>query len=125
MKGRILSIQNKLFPLFAFIVGYGNAIRQIEPIVDTGFTGQLTISWQLFRELGLQIRGVEPMRFANGATQDVPTALAVVVFPDGNRKVIRAHILEGYPLTGMDMLMGYELKIDCKHLTLDINRVPF
>jgi len=125
MKGRILSIQNKLFPLFAFIVGYGNAIRQIEPIVDTGFTGQLTVSWQLFRELGLQITGVEPTRFANGDVQPVPTALVVAVFPDGNRKVIRAHILEGYPLTGMDMLRGYELKIDCKHLTVDINRVLF
>ncbi len=124
MKGRIYSRKNKLFPLFAFLIAYSKAIQQIEPVIDTGFTGELTISLKLFLQLGLSISGVEPMRFANNTTQDVPVALASVVFPDGYKKVIRVHILDGYPLMGMDMLRGYELKVDCKHLTVDINRVP-
>lgn len=93
-------------------------------ILDTGFTGDLQVTPQIAKELGLQVVGVIPTRIANGQVVEIPTALAVAAM-EGTTNYIQVLISESMPLAGIGFLskFGYKAIINCKYRTIILEKV--
>jgi len=84
--------------------------HELEPILDTGFNGSLTLTSAVIAGLGVPWRGRSLVTLANGAT-DYCDLFAVTVIWDGSPRAILVEAAETDPLIGMAMLRGYELRI--------------
>ncbi len=91
--------------------GPSGRTREIEAVVDTGFSEFLTIPIWLARELGLAFGGVTPMILADGAMQYFGQFHAAVMW-DGRPKTVKVHIADGAPLIGMALLEGHSLFVE-------------
>ena len=90
--------------------GAGGRTREIEAVVDTGFTGFLTLPPALVVEMGLPFAYVGRALLANDdeGTFDVHD---VTVIWDGQLRHVRAAATGSTPLVGMLLLDGHDLNI--------------
>jgi predicted aspartyl protease len=116
-------IQNNI-PVLKILVAWGQALQTPFFILDTGFTGDLQVTPQIARDLGLQVTGVTNMRIANGQTVAVPTALALAAM-EGAINYVQILISESMPLAGISFLSKFNYKaiVDCKYKTVVLERV--
>jgi clan AA aspartic protease len=84
--------------------------RIISAVVDTGFTGALTLPSETIQELALLRRISERGTLADGSEAVLPAYLATVLW-DGAPRRVRVLANSGAPLVGMGPLRGYELTI--------------
>jgi clan AA aspartic protease len=82
----------------------------IEAIIDTGFTGWLTLPPALIADLQLPWEGFGHAELADGSTSDYFVYQATVLWERRPRQVIVSE-LNTAPLVGMGFLGGNELKI--------------
>ena len=82
--------------------------QRIDFVLDSGFTGFLSLSSALVRQLGLSSRGIQKGLLADG-TASIFRLVTVNVIWNGSPRTIEAQIL-GEPLIGTRMLKGYELR---------------
>ncbi len=110
-------------PMFNLIVGLDSQARSPFVILDTGFTGDLQITPELARELGVSISGVQKMGLADGRITDVSSGFAFVEL-EGVKKHIRVLISEGMSLAGISLLSRFQYKaiVDCKYKTVGLER---
>ena len=82
--------------------------RQIEAVIDTGFTGMLTLPSSLIKELGLfwQRRGRALLADGRETIFDV---YEVTVIWDGSPRRVAVDAVDSDPLIGMSLLRGYEM----------------
>jgi len=94
------------------IVVYGprGAMRQIEALIDTGFTGELPLPSTLVAALGLDVLGSEQLALADGSEVASDVCPAIVIW-DGQTRVIGVNTLDTDALLGMGLLEGYDLNI--------------
>ena len=85
--------------------------QEIEAVVDTGYSGFLTLPTALVAELGLPFAYIGQAFLANDdeVSFDVHD---VTVLWDGNARRIEADATGSTPLLGMLMLDGHNLNID-------------
>ena len=85
--------------------------REIDALIDTGFTGFLTITPELVAELGLVLEGTGRATLANGSevTFDV---YDVAVLWDGQLRYVLADAVGTTPLVGMRLLDRHSLDIE-------------
>ena len=83
----------------------------ITAVIDTGFTGYLTLPSDVIEELGLEWAGSEVGALADGQVVELNAYIAHVTWQELHREVI---VLEaaGGPLLGMSLLYGYRLTLD-------------
>ena len=81
--------------------------RQIDFVLDTGFTGFLALSFDDIRQLGLVPSGAQDGQLADGRSSSFLLARLDVIW-NGKPERIAAQIL-GEPLIGTRMLKGCEL----------------
>jgi len=86
-------------------------IEQIEAVVDTGFTGDLTLPPSLVRELGLEEVSTNEITLADGSTTEVPVFAAPINW-FGTRKVFYAIQTDSTPLIGMRLMHSCRPAID-------------
>ncbi len=86
------------------------AEEEVEAIVDTGFSGLLTLSPALVARLGLPYRDRSRAILADGSEVVFAVHEAEVVW-DGNPRPIAVGVADTDPLLGTAMLDGYELTI--------------
>ena len=93
------------------VQGPSGQATEIEAIVDTGFTGFLTVTPALATELGLSLEGTSRATLADGSevTFDV---YDVAVLWDGQPRYVLADAADTTPLVGMRMLDRHNLNID-------------
>ncbi len=93
------------------VQGPSGQTSDIEAVIDTGFTGFLTVTPVLVTELGLDLRGTSRATLADGseATFDVHD---VAVLWDGQPVYIEADVADTTPLVGMRLLDRHNLSID-------------
>ena len=93
------------------VQGPSGQATEIEAIVDTGFTGFLTVTPALATELGLSLEGTSRATLADGSevTFDV---YDVAVLWDGQPRYVLADAADTTPLVGMRMLDRHHLNID-------------
>lgn len=117
-------IQNNTVPIIKILVAWGQAIQEPFFILDTGFTGDLLVTPQIAKDLGLQVTSVTKTKTANGQIGTIPTALAIASM-EGSKNYIQVLISESLPLVGISFLSKFNYKaiIDCKYKTVILEKV--
>lgn len=90
----------------------GTSSVQVEAVVDTGFTGHLTLTPATVETLGLPIVGSTESILADGSLVMEDVCLARVLWHGGERPV-RVLVADAVPLLGMALLRGSELRVEC------------
>lgn len=82
----------------------------VETVVDTGFTGFLTLPRGFVDSLSLPLLGSTPATLADGTTAALEVCEALVVW-HGRQRPVECLVTGGAPLIGMSLLRGSELRI--------------
>ena len=99
-------------PMVTLVVqGPSGRTSEIEAVVDTGFTGFLTVTPALATELGLDLRGTSRATLADGSEVTFPQ-YGVAVLWDGQPRYIEADAADTTPLVGMRLLDRHNVNID-------------
>ncbi len=85
---------------------------RVEAVVDTGFTGHLTLPSATVEVLGLPIIGSAESILADGSLVMEDVCLASVLWHGGERPV-RVLVADATPLLGMALMRGSELRVEC------------
>ncbi|MFH1252760.1 MAG: hypothetical protein V1664_00280 [Candidatus Uhrbacteria bacterium] len=111
-------------PLIKIIVSWGQSVQAPFFVLDTGFTGDLQVTPQMAKELGLKITGVTKTRITNGQVVEIPVALAIAAM-EGAKNYIEVLISESVPLAGISFLskFAYRALIDCKYRRVTLERM--
>jgi clan AA aspartic protease len=83
---------------------------EIDAIVDTGYTGSLTLPTSIVNALGLPKRAVGSATMADGSIRSFDIH-AVEIEWDGSSREVLTSAVGREPLLGMRLLEGYELRI--------------
>lgn len=109
-------INSKLEAIIAItIVAKDGKIREFEALVDTGYTGFLTLPPAILAELNLEIFASGRLTMADGHAVDVDLYQATILW-DGQPRTIEVDALESEVLVGMSLLEGYDLHV---HTVID------
>lgn len=110
-------------PIIKIIVGWKQSVQTPFVVLDTGFTGDLQVTPNIAKELGLEVSGVTKTRIANGEIINVPTSLAIASM-EGVKNYIQVLISESMPLAGINFLskFSYKATVDCKYKTVTLEK---
>ncbi len=84
--------------------------HEVEAILDTGFTGSLTLPPSLIASLGLPWRSRSSAILASGSVEQFDIFVATVIW-DGAPRSILVQAIDNVPLLGMALLVGYDLRV--------------
>jgi clan AA aspartic protease len=93
------------------VVGPEGETETVEAVVDTGFSGSLTLPTSAVKSLQLVWLGREPAQLADGSTEFFDVFAAKVNW-DGTVRRIEIQATEAQPLIGMSLLHRHSLKMD-------------
>jgi clan AA aspartic protease len=97
--------------------------QEVEAVIDSGYTGALTLPPALIAILGLRWRSVERATLADGSTC-VFQVYVGKLFWDGKVRNILVDEADADPLVGMRLLRGHELKMQIRaHGKVTIKRL--
>ena len=82
----------------------------MDAVIDTGFDGFLILPPSLIEALGLRRLGSEDAELGDGSIRKLAVYSAGVMW-DGAMRFGRVNAAEIEPLVGMELLAGYELRI--------------
>jgi clan AA aspartic protease len=82
----------------------------VDTVIDTGFSGFLTLPSDIISALGLKWEGRDVATLEDGTSCAFEIYLAVVIW-DGQYREIYVNESETFPLIGMRLLRGYDLRI--------------
>lgn len=92
------------------VVGPAGQEREIEAILDTGYTGWLTLPLSVVSDLDLPFHGRGSALLADGSESSFNIHEATVAWA-GRRRSAAIHVVETEPLLGMGLLYGHELGV--------------
>jgi clan AA aspartic protease len=94
------------------VVGNLNSQRQvIDAVIDTGFTGFLTLPLTIITSLDLRLYGREEGTLGDGSTCVFDVYRGLIIW-DGEFRRIDVNASETSPLLGMSLLYGYQMRLD-------------
>lgn len=93
------------------VSGTTDRSRRVDALIDTGFTGDITLPSDVVRDLGLIRVGISSLELANGEEEDFDTYIATVDWP-GNGRGVMVHGTASVPLVGMRLLEGHRLQVE-------------
>lgn len=79
-------------------------------IIDTGFSGSLTLPFSLISSLGLPFRSRGSAILADGTETQFDIHAATIIW-DGQLRHILVEVAETDPLIGMNLLYGHSINI--------------
>ena len=110
MRGRVCSsAREAIVPLT--LLGSGGSRVEVEAVIDTGFTGHLTLLAEVVRSLALSGRGFVEVELADGSTAALEVYDARVLWR-GRERLVPVYEAEGGPLVGMSLLRGSRLTVE-------------
>jgi clan AA aspartic protease len=83
--------------------------REVEAIIDTGYTGSLTLSRDLITALGLRWRSVDSGTLADGSECLFDVFEGIALW-DGKARQILVAEADTDPLVGMKLLRGFQIE---------------
>ena len=89
------------------------AFHSIEALLDTGFSGDLTLPPDTVSRLGLEYENRTPLHLAGGQEIESAVHLGFVKWLGQERK-INVLAMEGQPLLGMTLLAGCKITIHAR-----------
>jgi clan AA aspartic protease len=84
---------------------------EVEAVIDTGFTGHLTLPPDVVRALSLPVRGSVDAELADGGTTTLTVYDALVLWHDRRRRV-PVYGSDGAAFVGMALLRGSTLTVE-------------
>ena len=111
-------------PMVPALIAWGQAIQNPYFILDTGFTGDLQVTPQIAKDLGLELNTVTNAQIATGEIVPVRSGVAFAVM--GEEKIyVTVLVSEGMPLLGISFLEKFKYKaiVDCKNKTVQLEVV--
>ena len=93
------------------VVGSGGQIHAVEAVLDTGFTGALTLSPDVIRLLELTLIGGRIASLANGELVRLNSWRGTVLWHGRPRRILVLQS-DGVPLLGMGLLRGSRITLD-------------
>jgi len=90
----------------------GASPLRVEAVVDTGFTGHLTLPSATVEALELPIIGSAESVLADGSLVMEDVCLARVLW-HGSERPVRVLVADATPLVGMALMRGSELRVEC------------
>ena len=96
------------------ILGSDGAFRSVSAVVDTGFTGALTLPESLVSDLGLAHQVPQEITLADGRSQLRRTCLAELLW-HGQPIDVLAYMMGDQPMIGTALLSPCRLTIDLWH----------
>jgi clan AA aspartic protease len=84
--------------------------HEVGAMLDTGFSGSLTLPTSLVSLLGLPLLTQTFAILADGTTQTLDAYEATIIW-DGHRRDILIHAIDADPLLGMKLLLGHDLRV--------------
>ena len=107
------------------VAGPSREFQQLDVVIDTGFSGWLTLPRDLVAELDLTRYGNRASVLATGERVPVEIYSALVMWGGQIRPVFVHEMASGRPLIGTAMLENYRLTIDMHSDGLvDIGLIP-
>ena len=91
--------------------GPSGQIREVEAVVDTGFTDFLILPPSLVAELGLPLQGNVEATMANGSVETFETYDVTVIW-DGQPRSVDTYEADVTPLAGMLLLDRHSLYVE-------------
>ncbi len=95
------------------VQGPSGQSREVEAVIDTGFTGFLSLPSALATELGLPFLTYESAFLADGSLVRFSVHDATALW-DGRPRRVYAHLSDATPLIGMRMLDDHDLSIQVR-----------
>ena len=95
------------------VQGPDGQARAIEAVIDTGFSGFLTMSSGMVAELGLPFVNISQAILADGSEATLNVYRAIVLW-DGEPRYVRVYAADATHLIGMRMLDGHDLSIEVR-----------
>jgi len=92
------------------VVGPTGQERQIEAVLDTGYTGSLTLPAAVVADLDLPFRGRGSALLGDGSESEFDIHEATVALA-GARRLAAIDVAETDPLLGIGLLLGNELTV--------------
>jgi clan AA aspartic protease len=94
------------------VVGNANSQRQtIDALIDTGFTGFLTLPLSVITSINLRLYRREAGTLGDGSVCIFDVYRGLVIW-DGEFREIDINASEADPLVGMSLLYGYRIQLD-------------
>jgi clan AA aspartic protease len=94
------------------VVGNTNSQRQtIDALIDTGFTGFLTLPLSVISSINLRLYRREAGTLRDGSICIFDVYRGLVIW-DGEFREIDINASEATPLVGMSLLYGYRIQLD-------------
>jgi clan AA aspartic protease len=92
------------------VSGPSGQSHDIEAVIDTGFSGSLTLPPSLISALGLPWLCRQQGLLADGSIHIFDVYVATVLW-DGQPRQVEVESVDAAPLLGMDLLQGCELRV--------------
>jgi len=86
-------------------------VRAVQAVVDTGFTGFLTLPPDLIADLALPLVGLKTVELADGSQTTLFVFDALIEW-EGQQIVVPAYEARGTPLIGMRLLRGSRVTVN-------------
>jgi clan AA aspartic protease len=110
----IVGIVQKREPLIRLTIRGRRGLEQdFKAVVDSGFTGWLTLPPPIIAALGLSWRGFGSGTMADGSARSFDVYQAKVLW-DGRMRTVYVDEFDATPLVGMSLLRGYELNMQVR-----------
>jgi clan AA aspartic protease len=94
------------------VVGSTNSQRQtIDALIDTGFTGFLTLPLSVITSINLRLYRREAGTLGDGSVCIFDVYRGLVIW-DGEFREVDVNASEASPLVGMSLLYGYRIQLD-------------
>ncbi|HET9965197.1 MAG TPA: hypothetical protein VFQ10_07365 [Rubrobacter sp.] len=112
MRGTVAAEGNEALLGVEVLSQAGSSSLRVEAVVDTGFTGHLTLPRATVDALGLPIIGSAESILADGSLVMEDVCLARVLW-HGAERPVRVLVADATPLLGMALMRGSDLRVEC------------
>lgn len=111
-------------PVVPAVVAWNDAVQTPFFILDTGFSGELAVTEEVGRELGLNFDTVMKLKTATGEVQEFPAATAYSEM-EGRSLFVTVIKTKGKALLGISFLekFSYKATVDCKNKLVELEIV--
>jgi len=107
MQGRV---NQSRFAMLSIVIKNGATTQLVDAVIDTGFSGFLTLPSDVISKLGLNWQGRDIATLGDGTFCTFEVYIGLVIW-DGQYREVYINESETVPLIGMGLLRGYDLRI--------------
>ncbi len=113
--------ENMPVPMVPAVISWDGGVQTPSFVLDTGFTGDIAVTKQMAKDLGLNFDSISTMQTATGKIENISAATAFATM-EGETLYVTAILVKGKPLLGISFLEKFKYKaiVDCKNKTVSL-----